>query len=131
MIAVLDARPGLAGQLREKIAELAAHVRREPGCLSRSAQRMRSSTSAEAELYTAVIANAVRHSGQVRGRTAVRGQRRPRLPAWGAMINYDRTDEQTWSKHGPETAVDQGKGMLKTLAQPGCAARDLNPEPAD
>ena len=33
MIAVLDARPGLAGQLREKIAELAAHVRRESGCL--------------------------------------------------------------------------------------------------
>jgi quinol monooxygenase YgiN len=33
VIAVLDARPGLAGQLREKIAELAAQVRREPGCL--------------------------------------------------------------------------------------------------
>ena len=33
MIAVLDARPALAGQLREKIAELAALVRREPGCL--------------------------------------------------------------------------------------------------
>src|ERR1019366_1139099 len=31
MIAVLDARPGLAGQLREKIAELAPQVRRDPG----------------------------------------------------------------------------------------------------
>jgi hypothetical protein len=31
MIAVLDARPGLAGQLREKIAELAAQVRRTGG----------------------------------------------------------------------------------------------------
>jgi quinol monooxygenase YgiN len=32
MIAVLDAQPGLAGQLIEKIAELARQVRREPGC---------------------------------------------------------------------------------------------------
>jgi quinol monooxygenase YgiN len=34
MIAVLDARPGLGGQLREKIAELVAQVRLEPGCLT-------------------------------------------------------------------------------------------------
>ena len=47
------------------------------------------------------------------------------------MINYFRTDERTWSNHGPETAVDQGKGTVKTLGQDGCAARDLNPEPAD
>ena len=31
MIAVLDAKPGMAGQLREKIAGLARQVRREPG----------------------------------------------------------------------------------------------------
>ena len=41
MIAVLDARPGLADQLREKIAELAAHVRREPGCLTFTAYEAR------------------------------------------------------------------------------------------
>ena len=41
MIAVLDARPGLASQLREKIAELAAHVRREPGCLTFTAYEAR------------------------------------------------------------------------------------------
>src|ERR1700722_16850422 len=41
MIAVLDARPGLAGQLREKIAELAAQVRREPGCLALTAYEAR------------------------------------------------------------------------------------------
>ena len=41
MIAALDARPGLAGQLREKIAELAAHVRREPGCLTFTAYEAR------------------------------------------------------------------------------------------
>jgi hypothetical protein len=41
MIAVLDARPGLAGQLREKIAELAAQVRREPGCLTFTAYEAR------------------------------------------------------------------------------------------
>ena len=49
----------------------------------------------------------------------------------GTMINYVRTDEQTWSKHDPETAIDQGKEMVKTPGQDGCAARDLNPEPAD
>jgi hypothetical protein len=48
-----------------------------------------------------------------------------------AMINYVRTDEQTWSNHGPETAIDQGKEIAKTPDQDGCAARDLNPEPAD
>jgi hypothetical protein len=47
------------------------------------------------------------------------------------MINYFRTDEQTWSKHGPETIADQGKELTKTPVQGGCAARDLNPEPAD
>ena len=41
MVAVLDARPGLAGQLREKIAELAAQVRREPGCLTFTAYEAR------------------------------------------------------------------------------------------
>ena len=51
--------------------------------------------------------------------------------AFGVMINYVRTDEQTWSKHGPESAADEGKGIVKTPVQGGCAARDLNPEPAD
>lgn len=41
MIAVLDARPGLAGQLGEKIAELARQVRREPGCLTFTAYQAR------------------------------------------------------------------------------------------
>ena len=41
MIAVLEARPGLGGQLREKIAELAAQVRREPGCLTFTAYKAR------------------------------------------------------------------------------------------
>jgi hypothetical protein len=49
----------------------------------------------------------------------------------GTMINYVWTDEQTWSNHGPETAADKGKGTVKTPDQGGCAARDLNPEPAD
>jgi hypothetical protein len=48
-----------------------------------------------------------------------------------AMINYVRTDEQTWSNHDPETVIDQGKEIAKTPGQDGCAARDLNPEPAD
>ena len=47
------------------------------------------------------------------------------------MINYVRTDEQTWSNHGPETVIDQGKEIAKIPGQDGCAARDLNPEPAD
>jgi hypothetical protein len=38
-----------------------------------------------------------------------------------AMINYFRTDEQTWSNHGPETATDQGKELAKTPGQDGCA----------
>jgi quinol monooxygenase YgiN len=33
MIAVLDAKPGLAGAFRERIVELVRQVRREPGCL--------------------------------------------------------------------------------------------------
>jgi quinol monooxygenase YgiN len=41
MIAVLDARPGLADQLRVKIAELVAHVRREPGCVTFTAYEAR------------------------------------------------------------------------------------------
>ncbi len=49
----------------------------------------------------------------------------------GTMIDYVRTDEQTWSKHGPGTAIDQGNKMVKTPGRGGCAARDLNPEPAD
>jgi quinol monooxygenase YgiN len=32
MIAVLDAKPGLADAFRERIVELARQVRREPGC---------------------------------------------------------------------------------------------------
>jgi quinol monooxygenase YgiN len=32
MIAILDAKPGLASQLREIIVELVRQVRREPGC---------------------------------------------------------------------------------------------------
>jgi hypothetical protein len=40
-----------------------------------------------------------------------------------AMINYVRTGEQTWSKHGRETAIDQGKEIekhqLSTGAPPG------------
>ena len=48
-----------------------------------------------------------------------------------AMINYVRTDEQTWSNHDPETAADQVKGIVKRPGQEGCAARDSNPEPAD
>jgi hypothetical protein len=47
------------------------------------------------------------------------------------MIDYIRTDEQTWSNHGQETVADEGKGIVKTPGQDGCAARDLNPEPAD
>jgi hypothetical protein len=35
------------------------------------------------------------------------------------------------SKHGPEMAVCQAKEIVITPGQYGCAARDLNPEPAD
>ncbi|HEY1914626.1 MAG TPA: putative quinol monooxygenase [Streptosporangiaceae bacterium] len=38
MIAILDARPGMASQLREVVAEL---VRREPGCLTFTAYQAR------------------------------------------------------------------------------------------
>jgi quinol monooxygenase YgiN len=34
MIAILDAKPGLADNLRELVTELAAQVRQEPGCLA-------------------------------------------------------------------------------------------------
>jgi quinol monooxygenase YgiN len=34
MIAILDARPGMEDQFREKIIELVREVRREPGCLA-------------------------------------------------------------------------------------------------
>jgi hypothetical protein len=47
------------------------------------------------------------------------------------MIDYFRTGEQTWSKHRQGTTVIQCKEMTKTPCQYGCAARDLNPEPAD
>jgi hypothetical protein len=30
-----------------------------------------------------------------------------------------------------EKVIDQGKGIVKKPVQGGCAARDLNPEPAD
>jgi hypothetical protein len=49
----------------------------------------------------------------------------------GTMINYIRTDEQTWSKHCPETAFTRQPRTGITPGQDGCAARDLNPEPAD
>jgi hypothetical protein len=41
------------------------------------------------------------------------------------------TREQTWSKHGPETAFSWPPGMGINPGQNGCAARDSNPEPAD
>jgi hypothetical protein len=47
------------------------------------------------------------------------------------MINYVRTGEQTWSKHSQETAIDKAKEIAKSPGQYGCAARDLNPGPAD
>jgi hypothetical protein len=40
------------------------------------------------------------------------------------------TREQTWSKHGPETAFSWPSEMGITPVQNGCAARDSNPEPA-
>jgi hypothetical protein len=53
----------------------------------------------------------------------------PRCPASTGTAHL--TDEQTWSKHGRESASDQAKEMVKTPGQNGCAARDSNPEPAD
>jgi quinol monooxygenase YgiN len=41
MIAVLDARPGQADALRERIVELARQVRREPGCVTFTAYEAR------------------------------------------------------------------------------------------
>jgi quinol monooxygenase YgiN len=41
MIAILDARPGMASRLSETIAELARQVRREPGCLTFTAYQAR------------------------------------------------------------------------------------------
>jgi quinol monooxygenase YgiN len=41
MIAILDARPGMADPLREVVAELARQVRREPGCLTFTAYQAR------------------------------------------------------------------------------------------
>jgi quinol monooxygenase YgiN len=41
MIAILDAKPGRAGQRREVIAELVRQVRREPGCLTFTAYQAR------------------------------------------------------------------------------------------
>jgi quinol monooxygenase YgiN len=41
MIAVLDARPGLADVFRERIVELVRQVRREPGCVTFTAYEAR------------------------------------------------------------------------------------------
>jgi quinol monooxygenase YgiN len=41
MIAILDAKPGMANQLREIIFELVVQVRREPGCLTFKAYQAR------------------------------------------------------------------------------------------
>ncbi len=41
MIAVLDAKPGLAGAFRERIVELVREVRREPGCATFTAYEAR------------------------------------------------------------------------------------------
>jgi quinol monooxygenase YgiN len=41
MIAILDARPGMAAEFREKIIELVREVRREPGCLAFTAYQAR------------------------------------------------------------------------------------------
>ena len=43
----------------------------------------------------------------------------------------DSSDEQTWSKHDPETAFSEPPVTGITPDQNGCAARDSNPEPAD
>jgi quinol monooxygenase YgiN len=48
MIAILDARPGVAAEFREKITELAREVRREPGCLAFTAYQAR---DAEGRFY--------------------------------------------------------------------------------
>lgn len=41
MIAVLDAKPGLAGAFRDRIVELVRDVRREPGCATFTAYEAR------------------------------------------------------------------------------------------
>ena len=41
MIAVLDAKPGLADAFRERIVELVRQVRREPGCVTFTAYEAR------------------------------------------------------------------------------------------
>jgi quinol monooxygenase YgiN len=41
MIAVLDARPGLADAFRERIVDLVRQVRREPGCVTFTAYEAR------------------------------------------------------------------------------------------
>ena len=41
MVAVLDARPGLADAFRERIVELVRQVRREPGCVTFTAYEAR------------------------------------------------------------------------------------------
>jgi hypothetical protein len=48
MIAVLDARPGMAAELGEKIIELVREIRREPGCLAFIAYQAR---DAEGRFY--------------------------------------------------------------------------------
>jgi quinol monooxygenase YgiN len=41
MIAILDAKPGLAAEFRSRIVELAGAVRREPGCVTFTAYEAR------------------------------------------------------------------------------------------
>jgi hypothetical protein len=43
------------------------------------------------------------------------------------MIDFSRTGEQTWRKHGLGMATGQSKEITKTPGQYECAARDLNP----
>jgi hypothetical protein len=46
MIAVLDAKPGLASAFRERIVELVRNVRREPGCATFTAYEARDTPAA-------------------------------------------------------------------------------------
>ena len=56
MIAILDAKPGMAAQFRAKIIELVREVRREPGCVTFTAYEARD-TEGRFYLYE-VYANA-------------------------------------------------------------------------
>jgi hypothetical protein len=44
-----------------------------------------------------------------------------RFSARTTMINYFRTNEQTWSKHGQEAATGEGKGTIKKPGYYVCA----------